>query len=117
MDPYGFIGKHQALSGKLDYPGPLAVGIVEILTKQEATWPLVRDGLVAALEKASSFAAAKAVTARLEEVSHFTAQQLERLEAAVESNSQVADAFGVPARVREIIKRQRPRARKQSAPL
>jgi len=105
LDPYGFIGKHQGLSGNLDVADRLAAGIVDILTKQKSTSSLMKEALVIALEKSASFAASKAVTACLESFGSFTTEQLKRIEAAAKDNDQVQESFGVPGRIQKIIKR------------
>ncbi len=105
LDPYGFIGKHQALSGALNAPDRLASAIVDVLIKQKSTSPLMREALVTALEKAPSFAASKAITSRLEMLVGFTTEQLIRMEAASKDKKQVRESFGVPERIQKIINR------------
>jgi TIR domain len=109
LDPYGFIGKQQALPGALDFPGPLASSIVDLLLNHKAIAASMRESLVVGLEKAQSFACSKAVTGKLERLDFLTADQLQRLEAACQTNDQVESAFGVHARIANLIERLRPK--------
>jgi TIR domain len=108
LDPYGFIGKDQGLSATLNEPSILANRLVDILLAQKATAVMMRDALVTALERAPSFADSKAVSLRLSTLGQFTDTQLDRVEAAVEANFQVSSSFGVPERVKEIVRQFRP---------
>ncbi len=116
LDPYGFIGKQQALSGRLETPGLLASAIVDALLCQPATAAIMRDSLVLALEKSASFAVSKLIAPKLESIARFTPEQLTRMEAACRANVDVRDAFGVPAKIRGIISRLRPRPREDDIP-
>lgn len=108
LDPYGFIGRQQALSAKLESPQDLASGVVDVLLRHRTTAPMMRESLVVALEKSWSFAASKTLAPKIEAVDFFTSNQLDRLEAACKNNGQVVDAFGVPERIRRLIQRFRP---------
>jgi len=101
-NPYGFIAKSQGLRGDLSRPATLASSIVDILLKRDRTAEPMREGLVVAVETAASFAHARTVTAKIETVRGLTAQQLERIEAAIASNGQVSGSSGVPARLRAL---------------
>lgn len=100
LDPYGFVAKSQGLRGDLTKPAELASKIVAILLKRPRTVDAMREGLLVALELSKSFAASKAVTATIESTVGFTSDQLDRIEASIETNSQVRDSFGVPERLR-----------------
>lgn len=105
VDPYGFLGKIQAVSGSLDAPDRLVCSLVDLLIKNHATRESMREALVVSLEKSPSFATAKAVSRKLESVEEFTRDQMERMEAAVRMNDQVANSFGVPDCIQGIIQR------------
>jgi hypothetical protein len=102
-NPYGFIAKRQGLRGDLDKPADLAIAIVNVLLRRAQTNGPMRQGLIAALENASSFAAAKAITSAIESAVGFDETQLLRVEAAIQENDQVGDSFGVPARLRRVV--------------
>ena len=115
-DPAKRQAGHQGPSGTLDAPARMAAEIVGILARQQATSATMRESLVVALEKASSFAAAKAVSSLIESLVGFTDTHLQRIEAAINANSQVSDSFGVPARLQRIINRNRPASKKSERP-
>jgi hypothetical protein len=96
MSPYGFIGKNQGLRGNLNSLHPTAGAIAEILLKESRTKIVMRDSLVAALERAKTFATAKQVATMLATVTGFSPAQLERLRTACSENSQVSGSWGVP---------------------
>jgi hypothetical protein len=102
-NPYGFVAKHQGMRGDLGSPGKLASDMVHILVEHESTARSMREGLVVAFEAARSFAMAKAVSLLIEGTHGFSPDQLARMEAAIEQNSQVAASFGVPERIRVAI--------------
>jgi hypothetical protein len=108
LDPYGFIGKQQGLPGSLELPQQIASGIVDILLKQKTTDNLMREALVVALEKSSSFAASKLVVSKIETVNSFTDEQLSRMTIACKSNSQVEHSFGVASRIQSVVQRFKP---------
>ena len=103
LDPYGFIAKHQGLRGDLSKPALLASALVDILGKRERTADTMREALVVALESSPSFVASKAVTAKIEATSGFTRDQLTRIEASIQANSQVRDSFGVPEKLKRVV--------------
>lgn len=103
LDPYGFLGKHQALPGDLAKPDELAAAIVGVLEKQPTTGNLVREGLVLGLESASSFANAKLVVSSIEKAGGFLEGQLRRMEASIATNSQVGGSTRVPERLRRYV--------------
>jgi hypothetical protein len=103
IDPYGFIARQQALAGDLAKPGDLAAALVAILARQSATKQRMKEALVFALETATSYATAKAVTAAIEDTQAFTPDQLQRIEGSIEANSQVSGSFYVPERLRRYV--------------
>lgn len=108
FDPYGFLGKIQGASGNLDASDSLASGVVDLLFKNHTTAGTMREALIVGLEKSSSFAASKAIAGKLEALKHFTTEQLARMEAAIQSNDQVTNSFGVRERIQRIILRFKP---------
>ncbi len=103
FDPYGFLGKYQALPGDLGKPDELATSIVGILEKKPIVGDLVREAIVQALESANSFANAKLVTSRIERSGGFSEEQLARMEATITTNDQVLSATGVPGRLKRYV--------------
>jgi hypothetical protein len=103
LDPYGFIAKDQGLRGDLAAPGALASAVVTILLRRSETATAMRQALVAALERASSFAISRSVTAMIESTRGFTNDQLLRFERSIETNGQVNGSHGVPERLRQFV--------------
>lgn len=101
-NPYGFIAKNQGLRGSLQEPSALASDIVSILLRRTRTRDQMREALVVAIERSNSFASSKLATDKLETVGDLTAEQCQRLTAAIKANSQVSGSFGVPVRLRQL---------------
>ena len=108
LDPYGFIGKFQGATGKLDKPNSLASGIVDLLLKNHKTALMMSDALVVALEKSRSNSTAIDVSKKVDGLTNLTLDQLTRLDNACKINRQVAQASGVAKRIQNIIKRFKP---------
>jgi hypothetical protein len=96
VTPYGFMGKYQQLGGSLDEPEALADAIYAVLASRPSTIAAMREGLVAALERANTFKAAKKVAGLLTTQRDFTQVQVGRMRHALANNNQVSGATGVP---------------------
>lgn len=107
LDPYGFMGKIQAVRGDLSQPKPLAEAVVRILVKRNETSDLMRGALITALERARSYPASIAASKLLETLTGFTSEQLDKLEVACRDNRQVSEAFGVVARIQGLLNKHR----------
>lgn len=103
QDPYGFIGRFQALNGTGKDTGELARHIFDILRKNKQTRRRISEVLVSRLEQSGSYADAKEDMSLIEEVAYWDDSLSDRCKAAVKSNSQVRDAFGVPERIKHHI--------------
>jgi hypothetical protein len=105
-DPYGLLGKHQALTadiGKLEAAAPL---IANIVAQQAGLLPQLIDGLVDAVCDSSSFQQAKDGMRLVRKLSlGINDAQALRLLEAVRDNSQVGDAHGVPGQIAAIAER------------
>jgi hypothetical protein len=105
-DPYGLMGKHQALRGKLSAPEVLAGQIFDVLAKQEQLRVLLTEGIVGSLENAHSYAHAKAAAKRIASFEkHLSRSQILRMLVATRENSQVRDAINVPSQIQGIASR------------
>jgi hypothetical protein len=99
-NPYGFIAKHQALRGDLAKPRDLAGAIVDVLLKRPETDDLMREALTRAFENSPGYVESIATSRKIVATTGFNVDQLARLEAAITANNQVANAYGVNARLR-----------------
>ncbi|MCS6245239.1 MAG: toll/interleukin-1 receptor domain-containing protein [Opitutus sp.] len=95
IDPYGFGGKYQGVSGTLEQPAVLASAIVDALLLNPQTHGEMRRSLVSSFEAATSFQMAKALRVSFGGISDFTDDEKERLRRACMENDQVKNAFGV----------------------
>ncbi len=68
----------------------------------------MQEALIVGLEKSPSFDASKAVAKKIAGLKYISAEQLSRMEAAVKENDQVAQSFGVPERIKQIVQRFKP---------
>jgi len=102
-DPYGFIGRFQAFDGRGKTAAQLAREIFDAYRKHRQTRELMAEVLVTLFEESHSFAIAKARIGYLEELETWDQSFSARLQDAVRKNSQIADSFHVPERVRALI--------------
>lgn len=102
-DPYGFIARFQAFDGNNKEPSALAREIFDVFRKHKQTRRRVAEALAVQLENSESFAAAKRNIGLLEEATFWQASFNERLRSVAQSNGQVAEAWGVPARIDRLI--------------
>lgn len=86
-DPYGFLGKFQAL--RADWDGA-AEGIVKLLMKHDR----MVSAYVQALRRCPSFDDGNVLARALPEIERATEQQIDDLVAAVNDNDQVRHSFG-----------------------
>lgn len=103
VDPYGFIARYQGFNGRNRTPDEIAAGIVEILVGRDLTAAQMAEALVAHFERSESFEEAKRNVKLLQQVKKWTPGLLRRLEAAVEENNQIGDAWGVPEKIRALV--------------
>ena len=103
QDPYGFIGRFQGFDGKGKPAAALARELFEAYRKNKQTQALMAGALVKLLEESNNFASAKERVGYLEELATWAPSMSARLKGALKSNSQVADAWGVPDRINALI--------------
>lgn len=104
LDPYGFIGKYQALSVMRVTPIEIADGIMRVLLSNNRTARRTSESLSHAFENANSFRESKAIIKKLEEVQYHDDQIIDRLEKAKINNRQVYESIGIPAKVDWLIR-------------
>jgi len=96
IDPYGFAGKVQGISGNLEKPRTLAKGVFKTLLANPRTHVEMRRGLVTAFCNAGSYAHAILLRDYIPEISDFTDAEKTAMRNACESNDQLADGYKVP---------------------
>lgn len=105
QDPYGFIGRFQAFTGGGTTPENLANKLFDGYRKNKQTRERMAEVLVTLFEDSTSFAIAKERIGYLEDLEVWNASFIPRIKAAVKSNSQISDSWGVPDRVKELAKK------------
>ncbi len=103
IDPYGFIGKYQALQAKDRIPKDIAKEIIELLAAKPQIAFKISNALVGCLESSSSWAEAKRIMDLIEKCRQFSDDALERLKAAPRGNAQVRESWSVPERIKKIV--------------
>ena len=104
-DPYGFIGKFQAFNGNGKPSELLAAELFHAYRKHKQTQQRMAEVLMRLFERSPTFAGAKTRIGYLEELTVWDPSFVGRIEAAVESNSQVEGSWGVPERVKKLAKK------------
>ena len=86
-DPYGFLGKFQALAGNWE---TVAEGVVKLLIKQ----PRMLDAYIGAIERCSGFDGGNLLASILTRVDALSDDQTNRLVSAFNSNTEIRGSFG-----------------------
>jgi hypothetical protein len=95
-DPYGLIGKIQAIPGHALTPPALADTVVAAcLDRSASTKAQMKIALVARFERAESYDHTRRLMGVLESIDALPGDLLDRLEAAPADNSEIADTFGI----------------------
>ena len=95
IDPYGFAGKYQGVSGSLKQPAELASSMAKTLLANTQTHMEMRRSIVTAFSEANSFSMAIALRRLIVDVTDFTDEEKVTLRKACAENDQVGGAFGV----------------------
>ena len=90
-DPYGFMGKIQALKGDFEDIINLSINLVRVLLKKPECSELMHESLVVSLEKAYLYDIARKVIAMIVETTAFSKAQMQRIKASYLNNSQVSE--------------------------
>ncbi|MCE9609935.1 MAG: toll/interleukin-1 receptor domain-containing protein [Chthoniobacter sp.] len=99
LDPYGFIGKVQGLSGSLEQPSRIAHLLFDILLSHPATHRHMRSGLAYAFGESRSYSRAISLSKIIATVTDFSDEEKAIIQRACKDNDQVYGATGVVGRV------------------
>lgn len=105
QDPYGFLGRFQALKCQVESSQLLASEVFSVLANNKITMARVSSSLVQKFEWSGNFAEAKSNIDLLEKVKYWDETLSARCREAVRINSQVAESWGVPEKMEAIIRR------------
>lgn len=104
-NPHGFLGKFQGLQVAGLEPSTTADLIFDILIRHEATTQRMTESLVERLVRSSSWKSSKRNISLLERASFLNSGQSARLLTAIDRNVDVGEAYGVPDKIRSLIRR------------
>ncbi len=100
--PYGFMGRFQAVNGVNASMKDVAADIMRQFLTHKQTTKRFSQALVSALEASGSFASSKRTVGLIEQVQYMDQALLERMDAAIENNSQVSGSWGVSDRIQAL---------------
>lgn len=96
VDPYGFAGKVQGISGDLKKPTMLAKAVFETLLTNPQTHGEVRRAFVTALCGSGSYPQSIMLRDYVPEITDFTDEEKAAMREACENNDQLLNAYKVP---------------------
>jgi hypothetical protein len=103
-DPYGFLAREQAIQGMGVKPDKLAHSVFKVFLKNKQTRKRLAESLVQSFVTSNSFQKAKDNFAALEEIEYWDEHLASAVKAAVKENSQIAEAWGIPEKVKAFLK-------------
>lgn len=106
-DPYGLIGKYQALTGRGKTPKVLAKKLFELFLDKPGLEGQMTEAMVSRFERAENFDQANDLMGYLQGIQNAPPAIIERLAKAPENNSQVKGAFGVRAQLTSLLQKLR----------
>ena len=101
--PYGFVGRYQAVQGRGKSWDELAQDLYQILLTHDQTKRAMASALVSRLSDSPSFDDAKHNMTLLSRVNYWDSRLTQRAHAAVQTNDQVSEAWGVPQSIERLI--------------
>lgn len=102
QDPYGFIGKTQALQGHGKDAAEIAEELFDAYRANKQTQAKMSEVILNMFAKSGTFAQAKTRISYLEDLETWGADFADRIRAAAELNSQISGSWGVPERVEKL---------------
>jgi hypothetical protein len=104
LDPYGFIGKYQAVQGAGKTPERLSQEISELFLPNPIVGPKITNGLVQQLTDSYSFERSKILIGYIKQSNFLNSKHVAAMKEAVKKNSQVKSSWGVPEQIEELAK-------------
>ena len=105
LDPYGFIGKYQAVQGVGKDSKVLARELYDIFMLNPTIGPKITSELVKLLSESFSFEESKRLIALIEKSPYLTTKHAASMQESVEKNGQVSSSWGVPEKIDAIAKK------------
>lgn len=110
-DPYGFAGKVQGISGKLDQPENLATSVFETLLANPQTHGETRRAFVSALCESGSYNQSIQLRDYIPTIPDFTEEEKSAMRKACERNDQLSNAYKVPETIYKAFGKPKKRAK------
>jgi hypothetical protein len=104
-DPYGFIGKYQAIQGQDRAGGQIADDLLRVMIKNKQTAPRIATVLSEALLHSQSYKDSISVIDMLDEVQYADPGIVKNIQTAVTDNDQVYNTYVGKKRIEQILKR------------
>ena len=105
LDPYGFIGKYQALQATGKPPVQIAKEVFDIFILMPGIGPRITTSLVNDLVNSDSFDQSKHLICLINQSKYVTSKHATMMKEAVNHNSQISKSWGVPEQIGQIAKR------------
>ena len=102
LDPYGFIGKYQAVQGTGKEIQILARELHDLFMLNPTIGPKITSELVRLLSESFSFDESKRLIALIEKSPYLTTKHVSSMQESIEKNSQVSSSWGVPEKIHAI---------------
>ena len=103
IDPYGFIGRFQAMYGNNKSARVLATELFDILRQHRQTRERISQAVVERFSQSNTFQCAKSNMELLERLDYWDSSLSGKAQSAVDSNGQIRDAWGIPERLKEFV--------------
>jgi len=104
LDPYGFIGKYQAVQGAGKTSIQLAQEIFDLFFSNPIIGPKITDSLVQKLSESYSFDRSKKLIGYIKQSNFLNSKHVTAMKEAVRNNSQVNGSWGVPEQIKNLVK-------------
>lgn len=104
LDPYGFIGKYQAVQGLGKTPAQLAKEIFDLFLPNPIVGQKITNALVQQLSDSYSFARSKELIGYIKQSNFVTSKHVAAMKEAIKNNSQVNGSWGVPGQIEALAK-------------
>lgn len=104
LDPYGFIGKYQAVQGAGKAAAQLAKEIFTLFITNPIIGPKITDALVKLLADSYSFDRSKTLIGYIKQSNFLNSKHVTAMKEAVKNNSQVNGSWGVPEQITQLAK-------------
>lgn len=102
LDPYGFIGKYQAVQGTGKDHRTLAKELYDIFMLNPTIGPKITSTLVKMLSESFSFEESKRLIVLIEKSAYLTTKHVASMKESVEKNGQISSSWGVPEKIHAI---------------